>query len=77
MASKTTRVFLDRIEGDLGVLIAEEPERLTLDVPRAVLPDGAVEGTALTLTLTVDDEATDAGKREVASLMEQLLNRNS
>jgi hypothetical protein len=77
MASKTTRVFLDRIEGDFGVLVPSDSEGASLDVPKAFLPDGAREGTALTLTLSVDEEATEAGKREVASLMEQLLNRNA
>jgi hypothetical protein len=77
MASKTTRVFLDRFEGDLGVLVSPDGGRDTLDIPRAFLPDGVREGTALTLTLSEDVQATEAGKAEVASLMEQLLNRNT
>lgn len=77
MASKTTQVFLDRIEGDFGVLVSSDAGDETLDIPRAFLPDGIREGTALSLTLAVDEAATEAGKKEVASLMDELLGRNS
>jgi hypothetical protein len=46
-----------------------------VDVPAAWLPAGARDGTALTLTLSVDEAATEAGKQEVASLMTDLLAR--
>lgn len=77
MPSKTTRVFLDRIEGETGVLVAAEAGDATLDIPRVFLPDGVREGTALALTLAEDEEATEAGKREVAGLMDQLLKRDA
>jgi hypothetical protein len=77
MASKTTKVFLDRIEGGMGVLVSGVTEGLSLDVPRDFLPDGAREGTAFTLTLAEDESATAAGKQEVASLMDELLKRGA
>lgn len=77
MASKITQVFLDRFEGNLGVLVPRDQDGATFDLPRHLLPEGTPEGTALTLTLSVDDEATAAGKSDVANLMQQLLDRKA
>lgn len=76
MPEKTTPAFLDRFEGEFAVLLLGEDGDIALDVPRGLLPDGVREGIAMRLTLAVDEDATTAGKQEVADLMAGLLNRN-
>ena len=76
MASRSTKVFLDRIEGDIGVLLTEDGDALSLDLPVRLFPDDIQEGTAITLTLTVDERATEAGRRRVADLMDELRKRD-
>lgn len=73
MTQKTTPVFLDRIEREFGVLLLDGGQ--SVDIPATLLPQGVREGTAMTLTLSVDEVATAAGKQQVAGLMDELLGR--
>jgi hypothetical protein len=75
--SRCTRLYLDRFEGDFAVLIPENAGGPSLDVPKALIPEGAAEGSVLSVTLAVDEDATAAGKQEVESLMQELLHRDS
>jgi hypothetical protein len=75
--SRCTRLYLDRFEGDFAVLIPENAGGHSLDVPKALIPEGAAEGSVLSVTLAVDEDATAAGKQEVESLMQELLHRDS
>lgn len=75
MVQKTTPVFLDRIEGEFGVMLFAGGH--SVDIPTALLPQGVREGTAMALTLSVDEDATAAGKQQVAGLMDELLKRSA
>jgi hypothetical protein len=75
--SRCTRLYLHRFEGDFAVLIPHNPGGPSLDVPKALIPEGAAEGSVLSVTLAVDEDATAAGKQEVESLMQELLHRDS
>ena len=68
---------LDRIENDVAVLEGSWPNGTTTlgNCRRALLPLGAREGDVLTITVTIDEEATaarrQAAKKAVAQLMEE------
>ena len=54
-------IIIDRIEGDRAVV---EFGDVVVDLPRDLLPAGAVEGSALMLVLaSADDRITDAEAR--------------
>lgn len=57
------RVQLDRIEGDLAVLVYQGE---SFELPAALLPESAREGDTLELTLTADEDATRAAREAMA-----------
>lgn len=62
-------LFLDRIEGDVAVLLLDQRE---VKLPRALLPAGAKEGEVLQLSLTRDPAATERAKKAVGTLRGKL-----
>lgn len=67
------RVQVDRIEGDFAVLIFEGT---SFDLPIDLLPEGASEGTTLSLSLSVDESATQEALRRVKAVQERLAKRD-
>ena len=64
-----TRATLDRIEGDVAVLVVEGRQQTR---PLSELPEGVREGDVLDLeTLRVDREATEALRAEVREARER------
>ncbi len=64
---------IDRFEGDdkqIAVLVAEGLPPVNL--PRALLPEGAEAGDVLALTLKVDKAATQAVAKATKALQEEL-----
>jgi hypothetical protein len=74
VAPKSTRLYLDRIEGDFGVVLA--PDGSAMDLPLTMLPDGVRAGAAMVLTLDVDEAETQEARARVALMMEDLLKGN-
>jgi hypothetical protein len=66
----TRALFVDRLEGDRAVLVSEAGDEL--DLPLALLPEGAGEGSWLSLTLRLDPERGAATRRAVAALRRRL-----
>lgn len=66
---KSTRLYLDRVEGETAVLIWERSE---LVIPVQLLPDGAREGHWLTVAFEIDAAETAAAKQRVTQLIEEL-----
>jgi hypothetical protein len=66
------RAFLDRVEGEIAVLLMGEEEREQLLIPRSYLPRGTREGAVLKFTVEVDEEATKAALDEVKALLDEL-----
>jgi len=64
------RAIVDRIEGDVAVVLFEDGGRAYL--PAAHLPPGAGEGTVLHVAWTVD---TDGSAQDVAALIAKLRHR--
>jgi hypothetical protein len=65
-----TRVFVDRLEDGVAVVVVDEDREVIL--PRHVLPADAIEGTWLILRLTVDTQETEDRRRAVADRRRRL-----
>ncbi|HZP83436.1 MAG TPA: DUF3006 domain-containing protein [Chthonomonadaceae bacterium] len=72
-APRVLRVYLDRIEDGIAVLLCGEEPVYEWPLPQAFLPDGAREGEWLECRLTRDVQTTQETKARNASLLEQLL----
>ena len=69
MAELRLRAFLDRFEGDFAVLLlGDEGEQVVW--PAKLLPEGAVEGSVLCVTL--DADVTKAAEEDINSLIDRL-----
>lgn len=52
------RASVDRIEGDLAVLLLGENEEVQVVLPANWLPKGTTEGSVLRIDLSIDEGAT-------------------
>lgn len=65
------RAVLDRIEGQLAVLLVGDDE-YRLILPRRLLPKEATEGSVLSISIVVDRAATQNAKNRVRNLIDRL-----
>jgi hypothetical protein len=63
---------IDRIEGEIAVLILQDDPRQRITVPAAILPAGCGEGDILTLVLEADPLAAGAARERVSELLKKL-----
>lgn len=70
------KATLDRIEGDMVVLLVRDDESIKLDMPLALLPEGCREGDILDITITRDENATEESKARISNLLERLKRKN-
>lgn len=68
------RVVVDRIEGNKAVLLVGSEEALLI-VSVSELPEGATEGTIMTLRFEIDEQATQRTKEQIAKRIEALKKR--
>lgn len=68
----TLKVTLDRIEGDSAILLIRPDETCRISWPSSHLPEGAKEGSILTIHMNVDVEETKAANKRVRSLLDKL-----
>ena len=74
--SKRTRAVLDRIEdGGVAVLYAGEDESLKVELPAALLPEGAEGGSHLLITVSLDEGSRKAAEDRIRDLQERLERR--
>lgn len=66
------RAFVDRIENGVAVLLIGEDEKQKLELPISCLPTGVREGNVLTITLTIEQKATQEGRVRVNKLIDEL-----
>ncbi|WP_292462352.1 DUF3006 domain-containing protein [Methanolobus sp.] len=69
------RVTLDRVEGDIAVLLVRDAETIKVDIPVSLLPSGSKEGDILDISVVKDEKETDDAKQRVSSLIEKLKNK--
>ena len=72
MAEKTIQAFLDRIEGDIAVLLVGEADTYQVLWPAGGLPDDAVEGCVLRFVVSADPSATEAENKKIDTLIDEL-----
>jgi hypothetical protein len=69
------RATIDRIEGTLAVLIAEEDESVRFTLPLSLLPAGCWEGDIVVIGIERDIEATTAARERISGRIENLKSR--
>ena len=73
--SKRTRAVIDRIEdGGTAILLAGEDE-LKVELPAALLPEGAEGGSHLVLNISLDETSRKEAEERVKALQERLEKR--
>lgn len=71
--SRQIHAEIDRIEDDkMAVLLVDDEGKTQLDVPLALLPEGASDGDHLRITISIDRESRDASAKRVKRLQDKL-----
>ena len=70
------KASIDRIEGNLAVLITREDNPIAFNLPVTLLGD-FLEGDIVDITIKRDSESTQATKERVSSLIEKLKKKSS
>jgi hypothetical protein len=71
-SASSARVIIDRIEGDLAVLVLYEDDGVKFNFPVRLLPDGAREGDHLLMTLAEDNASRESEKKRIGNLLDEL-----
>lgn len=71
MKKKAFYGILDRIEGNVAVILVGEDEG-TVEIPKTLLPDGSREGDMLSVKLEIKDKKTRSEKERVERLIKKL-----
>jgi len=71
------KATLDRIEGGIAVLLIRDDERIRIDLPISLLPEGSKEGDILDITIQRDENATGQAKTRTSELIEKLKRKSS
>jgi len=68
-------VIIDRIEGDLAVLVLYDDERVKFNLPVRYLPEGARDGDHLQMSFVKDELSRETEKKRIDNLLEELKGR--
>ena len=68
----STKVVIDRIEGDLAVLVLYEDDRVKLNLPLHCLPEGVREGDHLQMSFGQDEKSRESERNRVGGLLKDL-----
>jgi hypothetical protein len=73
---KSKKIFgtLDRIEGNIAVILAGEDEG-KIEISKNLLPEGYKEGDIMTFKIDIKDKKTKDKKEEVEGLIRKLSER--
>jgi hypothetical protein len=72
MSGRKVRAFVDRIEGEMAVLLLGENEDTEVVLPASFLPEGGGEGAVLIVELRFDPEETARACHDLTRLMDEL-----
>ena len=73
MTEKTSiKVVIDRIEGDLAVIVLYDDDRVKFNLPVKYLPEGVRDGDHLRLGFDVDKQSRGVVKKRVEDLLKDL-----
>jgi hypothetical protein len=70
------KVTLDRIEENIAVLLVRDEEKIKINIPIFLLPEGTREGEILDITISRTKKETEEAKKRVSTLLEKLQNKN-
>ena len=71
----STKVVIDRVEGELAVLVVYDDDRVKFTLPLRYLPEGAREGDHLLMSFTEDEESRESEKNRIDDLLKELRGR--
>jgi hypothetical protein len=75
--SLKTKAVIDRIEdGGAAVVQLGDDKTGLVNLPAALLPDGASDGDHLTITVRLERDARDAAEERIKALQERLEKRS-
>jgi hypothetical protein len=74
-SASPARVIIDRIEGELAVLVLYEDDQVKFNMPLRLLPEGARDGDHLLMTFTEDKASRESEKRRIGNLLDELKNK--
>jgi hypothetical protein len=70
------RAVLDRIEGEMAIILLGEDEMIKIDVPISLMPAGSREGDILDITFRKDEKATEEARESARATIERLKARS-
>jgi DUF3006 family protein len=71
----STKLAVDRIEGDLAVLVLYDDDGVKFDLPLRYLPDGVKEGDHLLMNFREDEASRASEQKRVDDLLKELKSR--
>lgn len=71
-SDSSSRVIIDRIEGDLAVLVLYDDDRVKFNFPIKYLPGGAKEGDHLQMSFAMDGAGRETEKKRIDDLLGEL-----
>jgi len=69
---KAMKVTIDSIEDKTAILLVGEDDKVKMNMPLVLLPEGCREGDILNISIERDPDATRQARERVSSLMEKL-----
>lgn len=67
-----TKATIDRVEGNLVVLLLREDESIRFEIPISLMPTGSKEGDIVDIQIEKDETTTEETRERVSSLIEKL-----
>ncbi len=74
-SSVSIKVVIDRIEGDLAVVVLYDDDRVKFNLPIRYLPPGVIEGEHLQMSFTEDEASRHSEQARVDDLLKELKSR--
>lgn len=75
--SASFSAYVDRVEGELAVIVLDGDDGFQFDLPLGRLPVGAKAGDHLLINIQLDQEGAEAALRRVAELQQELKQRSA
>ena len=78
MRRKRTEIsaFVDRVEGDIAVILIGDEQEVKIDLPLKYLPNRVTEGHWIRISIEMDYEKTDDVRKRVKQLMVELTKKS-
>lgn len=76
MSKTDLKIQVDRIEGDVAVLVVDTEDGAQFNLPVKYLPEGVKDGSHLRVTFEDDPKSARAAKNKVQDLLKELRGKN-